>query len=92
MPSLTQIYSQATQSIRATVKTAIFFLKVFPMLPSGPVDWVTKPPVVDKVTYPTHRGQVQGDLYRPTALAAILFGTRTISGEHSLSEHEITKG
>jgi dienelactone hydrolase len=48
-------------------KAAIFFLKVFPMLPSGPIDWATKPPVVQKVRYPTRFGQVEGDIYRPGA-------------------------
>jgi dienelactone hydrolase len=47
-------------------KAAIFFLKLFPMLPSRPVDWVTKPPVVEKVKYPTRCGQAEGDLYRPS--------------------------
>lgn len=35
------------------------------MLPSRPVDWVTQPPVVEKVTYPTQSGEAEGDLYRP---------------------------
>lgn len=48
-------------------KAAIFFLKVFPMLPSGLIDWVTKPPVVQKVRYPTRFGHAEGDLYRPSA-------------------------
>ncbi|HEV7126848.1 MAG TPA: hypothetical protein VGN32_05335, partial [Ktedonobacterales bacterium] len=48
-------------------KAAIFFLKVFPMLPSRPVDWVTKLPLIEKVRYPTRLGQAEGDLYRPSA-------------------------
>jgi dienelactone hydrolase len=36
------------------------------MLPSRPVDWVTTPPVVEKVSYPTRSGEVEGDLYRPS--------------------------
>jgi hypothetical protein len=59
------IFSRATRPIRAVAKAAIFFLKVFPMLPSRPVDWVTKPPLVQKVSYPTLSGQAEGDLYRP---------------------------
>ena len=43
----------------------MFFLKVFPMLPSRPIDWVTRPPVTERVTYPTIHGQAEGDLYRP---------------------------
>ena len=51
--------------IRATARTATFFLKVLPMLPSRPVDWVTRTPVVEKVRYPSGAGLVEGDLYRP---------------------------
>ena len=53
------------RSIQAAAKTAVFILKVLPMLPSRPVDWVTPPPVVERVRYPTHRGEVAGELYRP---------------------------
>ena len=58
--------NHTTQPIRAFAKTAVFFLKVFPMLPSRPVDWVTPPPVVKKVSYPSRSGQVEGELYRPS--------------------------
>jgi dienelactone hydrolase len=51
--------------MRAVAKTAVFFLKVFPMLPSRPVDWVTKTPVIEKVSYPSLTGLVEGELYRP---------------------------
>jgi hypothetical protein len=37
------------------------------MLPSRPVDWVTKPPVIEKVRYPTRFGLAEGELYRPAA-------------------------
>ncbi len=60
------ILARATLPIRAAAKAATFFLKVFPMLPSQPVDWVTKPPVVEKVKYPTRTGQVEGEVYRPS--------------------------
>ena len=60
------IFARATLPIRAAVKAATFFLKVFPMLPSKPIDWVTKPPVVQKVQYPTRAGQVEGEVYRPS--------------------------
>ena len=53
------------KSIRAVARAATFFLKVFPMLPSRPVDWVTKTPVVQRVTYPRRAGLAEGDLYRP---------------------------
>ena len=62
-----RVFTRATRSIRAVAKTTIFFLNVFPMLPSGPVDRVTKPPVIERVRYPTRHGQVEGDLYRPSA-------------------------
>jgi len=67
MPNLHHVFTRATRSIRTVAKTAIFFLKVFPMLPSRPVDWVTKPPVIEKVRYPTRFGHAEGDLYRPSA-------------------------
>jgi len=66
-PIMLHVFTRATRSIRTMAKAAIFFLKVFPMLPSRPVDWVTKPPVIEKVRYPTRFGQAEGDLYRPSA-------------------------
>lgn len=65
MAGVPQRVRRATRPLRAMTKAAIFFLKVFPMLPSKPVDWVTKPPLIEKVTYPTVAGAVEGDLYRP---------------------------
>ena len=67
MPNMLHVFTRATRPIRAVAKAAIFFLKVFPMLPSRPVDWVTKPPLIEKVRYPTRFGQAEGDLYRPSA-------------------------
>ncbi len=66
MPNKPYIFTRATLPIRTVARAAIFFLKVFPMLPSRPVDWVTKPPLVEKVRYPTRLGQAEGDLYRPS--------------------------
>jgi hypothetical protein len=60
-------FTRATLPIRAVARSAIFLLKVFPMLPSRPVDWVTAPPVVERVRYPARRGPAEGDLYRPAA-------------------------
>lgn len=54
------------RSIRAAARTAVFFLEVLPMLPSRPIDWVTREPSVERVRYPTHLGEVDGDLYRPS--------------------------
>jgi hypothetical protein len=67
IPHRLPVFSRATRPIRTVARAAIFFLKVFPMLPSRPVDWVTKPPVMEKVRYPTRFGQAEGDLYRPRA-------------------------
>ncbi len=58
-------FNRATRPLRAAARAATFFLKVFPMLPSQPVDWVTKTPLVQKVRYPTCAGFAEGDLYRP---------------------------
>jgi hypothetical protein len=55
-----------TSPVCAWTKMAIFTMKLFPMLPSKPIDWVTPKPMVEKVTYPTHNGYAVGDLYRPT--------------------------
>jgi hypothetical protein len=59
------LFTRATRPIRAVARAAIFFLKVFPMLPSRPVDWVTKEPVIEKVSYPTRSGPAEGEVYRP---------------------------
>ncbi len=56
---------EATRSLRATGRTIAFFLKVLPMLPSRPVNWVTQPPRIDRVRYPTPDGEAEGELYRP---------------------------
>jgi dipeptidyl aminopeptidase/acylaminoacyl peptidase len=66
LPSIPQAFNRATRPIRAVSKAAVFFLKVFPMLPSRPIDWVTRPPVVQKVRYPSCSGMVEGELYRPS--------------------------
>jgi hypothetical protein len=55
------------RSVRAAFRTAVFFLKVLPMLPSRPINWVTPEPVVERVRYPTSHGEVEGELYRPTS-------------------------
>ncbi|MGH2354615.1 MAG: SRPBCC family protein, partial [Chloroflexota bacterium] len=50
---------------RAAWKTAVCLLKVFPMLPSRPLDWVTPRPVVERLRYRTSHGWAEGELYRP---------------------------
>lgn len=57
-----------TAGIRAWWKTAVFLVKVFPMLPSWPLNWVTPHPVVERVRYPTSHGDAEGDLYRPATV------------------------
>jgi hypothetical protein len=59
--------TRLTTTARAAAKTAVLLLKVYPMLPSRPLDWVTPRPVVERFGYPTSRGQVEGDLYRPAS-------------------------
>ena len=44
----------------------MFLLKVFPMIPSRPVDWVTPAPTMERIHYPTAHGMAEGDLYRPS--------------------------
>ena len=63
------VFTETTRPLRAAAKAATFLLKVYPMLPSRPVDWLTAPPVVERVRYPTRVDgqptQTDGDLYRP---------------------------
>ena len=54
------------RSLRAATRTVVFFLKVLPMLPSKPVDWLTPAPKVARVRYPVPGGTGEGDLYRPS--------------------------
>lgn len=66
MQTFTDAFASATRPIRAFTSAAVFFLKVFPMIPSRPVDWITRTPVVEKVKYPTRTGQAAGEVYRPS--------------------------
>jgi hypothetical protein len=63
--ALSRRSDSALRPIRAVGRTAAFFLKVLPTLPSRPVDWVTRTPLVERVLYPTPWGEAEGDLYRP---------------------------
>ena len=65
--SVPRVFTGAARSLRAVATSAIFLLKVFPMLPSRPVDWLTAPPVVERVRYPARGGLAGGELYRPAA-------------------------
>lgn len=62
---MADIVRRLRRSLRALGRAMIFFLKVFPMLPSRPVDWVTKAPVIERVRYPTRDGIAEGEVYRP---------------------------
>jgi len=66
---MTQLFAGPARSIRAAAKTAVFFLKVLPMLPSRPIDWVTREPWVERVRVPTPGGETDADLYRPSGAA-----------------------
>ena len=65
MADISRSIRQAARSIRALSKAAVFVLKLFPMIPSRPVDWITPRPVVEKVRYPSATGEAEGDLYKP---------------------------
>ena len=65
IPNIGDAITRATRPIRAVTKAVIFFIKVFPMLPSRPIDWVTRTPAIEKVRYPTSTGQAEGEVYRP---------------------------
>lgn len=54
-------------TVRAIARTLVCLLKVYPMLPSRPLNWVTPRPVVERFAYPSSHGRVEGDLYRPDA-------------------------
>jgi hypothetical protein len=56
----------APAGLRASARTAVCLLKVFPMLPSRPMNWVTPRPVVERFRHPTSHGPAEGDLYRPS--------------------------
>jgi dienelactone hydrolase len=52
--------------LRAAVNATIFLFKLYPMLPSGALNYVTPAPVVERMRYPTSHGPAEGDLYRPS--------------------------
>ncbi len=53
------------KSVRGAWNAGVFLVKVFPMLPSRAVNWVTPRPVRETVRYPTCHGEAEGDLYHP---------------------------
>ena len=52
-------------AVRAHIRAIGFVSRLLPMFPSEPIDWVTRAPVIESVTYQTHDGDVQAELYRP---------------------------
>ncbi len=59
------VFYRLTRPVAAVWKAAVFFLKVFPMIPSRPIDWVTRSPVIEHLRYPTRTGFAEGEIYRP---------------------------
>ena len=53
--------------MRAFSRLIVFFLKVFPMLPSRFLNRITPTPLIERVQYPTTAGMAEGDLYRPSS-------------------------
>lgn len=51
--------------MRAHVRAIGFVSRLLPILPSKPIDWVTRTPVIESVTYQTRGGETQAELYRP---------------------------
>jgi hypothetical protein len=60
-------WTEGIEVLRAAGKTVIFLLKVYPMLPSRPLDRITPRPMVEPFTYLTSHGLATGDLYRPAS-------------------------
>ncbi|TVR76877.1 MAG: hypothetical protein EA415_00675 [Sphaerobacteraceae bacterium] len=56
---------RARLTFTAIWRTLVFLLKVMPMLPSRALNVLIPEPIVTKLRYPTSRGTVEGDLYRP---------------------------
>lgn len=66
MPRLAARARRLSTAIRAAGRTTVFLFKVFPMLPSRPLNWVTARPVLERVAYRTSQGETTSDLYRPS--------------------------
>ena len=49
---------------RSFVKTLLFVTQVLP-LPAKPLQWLTRSPLREELTYPVSQGAGSGDLYRP---------------------------
>ena len=55
----------ALAAARAHVRTIGFVSRLLPMFPSAPIDWLTRAPVIESVTYQTRDGEVRAEVYRP---------------------------
>ena len=55
----------AAAAARAHLQTIGFAMRLMPMFPSRPIDWLTRAPVVETVRYETSEGPVTTELYRP---------------------------
>ena len=63
---LDTLAARSGTNIGAVIRAAVMLLKVYPMLPSRPINWVTPRPIVERFTYTTSHGAVDGDVYRPS--------------------------
>ncbi len=54
-------------SALAAFRTAVCVLKVLPMLPSRPIDWLTPAPVREQVRYPSQHGEVEAEIAVPSS-------------------------
>jgi dipeptidyl aminopeptidase/acylaminoacyl peptidase len=52
-------------ALRAHAQAIGFVSRVLPMLPSGPIDRLTRAPLIERVKYDTLGGAVEAELYRP---------------------------
>jgi len=55
----------AAAAAHAHVRTIGFAIRLMPIFPSRPIDWLTRAPVVETVRYETKEGPVTTELYRP---------------------------
>jgi dipeptidyl aminopeptidase/acylaminoacyl peptidase len=65
IPTVRAHVASGRRAARAAARTAVFVLKVLPMLPSRPVDWVTPDPIREQVRYPSRHGVVESEVARP---------------------------
>jgi len=58
-------FGRGLAAARAHVRTIGFAIRLLPMLPSPPIDLLTRAPVIENVRYETAGGAVATELYRP---------------------------